>query len=375
MGLLILFAVLSIFFSFMCSILEAALLSVTPSYIKIKNKEGKAYAKTLANFKQDIDKPLIAILTVNTISHTVGAILVGVQAEKIYGDGGNAVGIVSAVMTVAILILSEIIPKTIGATYWQALGNFTAKALKIMIFPLRYTGILWLMMLTTKLIGKSAHVSSMNREEFAAITDAAEEEGVFDESETTVIKNLLVFKSVKAKDVMTPYSVAIIENEDTSIEEFHRTHKNLKFSRIPVYKNQTNNVTGFILKDDVLEEMIDDKGAEPLSTLKRDIFMSAEDTPIPELFENFVQKRGHISMIVDEFGNTVGLVTMEDIIETLLGLEIMDESDSIEDMQMLARQNLEKRAKRLGLIQRRDNEENEDEKSDISENSTGNSQN
>ncbi|MBI6116214.1 CNNM domain-containing protein [Salegentibacter maritimus] len=374
MGLLILFAVLSIFFSFMCSILEAALLSVTPSYIKIKNKEGKAYATTLANFKQDIDKPLIAILTVNTIAHTVGAILVGVQAEKIYGDGGNAVGIVSAIMTMAILILSEIIPKTIGATYWQSLGNFTAKTLKIMIFPLQYTGILWFMMLTTKLIGKSAHVSSMNREEFAAITDAAEEEGVFDESETTVIKNLLVFKSVKAKDVMTPYSVAIIENEDTSIEEFHRTHKNLKFSRIPVYKNQTNNVTGFILKDDVLEQMIDDRGPEPLSSLKREIFMSAADTPIPELFENFVQKRGHISMIVDEFGNTVGLVTMEDIIETLLGLEIMDESDSIEDMQMLARQNWEKRAKRLGLIQRKDNEEDADATSDISENSAGNGQ-
>ena len=371
MGLLILYATLSIFFSFMCSILEAALLSVTPSYIKIKNKEGKAYATTLANFKQDIDKPLIAILTVNTIAHTVGAILVGVQAEKIYGDGGNAVGIVSAIMTLAILVLSEIIPKTIGATYWQALGNFTAKTLKIMIFPLKYTGILWLMMLTTKLIGKSAHVSSMNREEFAAITDAAEEEGVFDESETTVIKNLLVFRSVKAKDVMTPYSVAVIEDEDTSIEEFHRTHKNLKFSRIPVYKNKTNNVTGFILKDDVLEEMIDDKGPEPLSKLKREIFMSSEDTPIPELFENFVKKRGHISMIVDEYGNTVGLVTMEDIIETLLGLEIMDESDSIEDMQMLARQNWEKRAKRLGLIQRKDNDE---PKSDISENSTGDSQ-
>lgn len=376
MGLLILYATLSIFFSFMCSILEAALLSVTPSYIKIKNKEGKDYATTLANFKQDIDQPLIAILTVNTIAHTVGAILVGVQAEKIYGDGGNAVGVVSAIMTLAILILSEIIPKTIGATYWQALGNFTANSLKIMIFPLKYTGILWLMMLTTKLIGKSAHVSSMNREEFAAITDAAEEEGVFDESETTVIKNLLVFRSVKAKDVMTPYSVAIIENEDTSIEEFHRTHKNLKFSRIPVYKNKTNNVTGFILKDDVLEEMIDDKGPEPLSKLRRDIFMSSEDTPIPELFENFVKKRGHISMIVDEYGNTVGLVTMEDIIETLLGLEIMDESDSIEDMQMLARQNWEKRAKRLGLIQRKDNEENEESsKSDISEDPTRDSQN
>ncbi|MBZ9630920.1 CNNM domain-containing protein [Salegentibacter sp. LM13S] len=376
MGLLIFYALISIFFSFLCSILEAALLSFTPSFIKVKKQEGQGYAETLAQFKQDIDRPLIALLTVNTIAHTVGAILVGVQAEKVWGDGGNAVGIVSAVMTLAILILSEIVPKTIGATYWQSLGNFTAKTLSFMIFPLKYAGILWLMMLTTKLIGKSAHVSSMNREEFAAITDAAEEEGVFDESETTVIKNLLVFRSVKAKDVMTPYSVAIIEDEDTSIEEFHRTHKNLKFSRIPVYKNKTNNVTGFILKDDVLEEMIDDRGPEPLSKLKREIFMSSADTPIPELFENFVQKRGHISMIVDEYGNTVGLVTMEDIIETLLGLEIMDESDSIEDMQMLARQNWEKRAKRLGLIQRKDNEENtESPKSDISENSTRDSQN
>jgi len=375
MGLLILFAALSIFFSFMCSILEAVLLSVTPSYIKIKNKEGKPYAQTLANFKQDIDKPLIAILTVNTVAHTVGAILVGVQAEKTFGSGNNSVGIVSAVMTIAILILSEIIPKTIGATYWKSLGNFTAKTLKIMIFPLKYTGLLWLMLLTTKLIGKSAHVSSMNREEFAAITDAAEEEGVFDESETTVIKNLLVFKSVKAEDVMTPFSVAIIENEDKTVEEFHRNHKNLSFSRIPVYKDKINNITGFILKDDVLEEMIDDKGNKPLNDLRRDIFTSTEDTPIPELFETFVQKRAHISMIVDEYGNTVGLVTMEDIIETLLGLEIMDESDNIEDMQLLARQNWEKRAKRLGLIQRKENEENkEPTNSDLPKNPTGHSQ-
>lgn len=360
MGLLILFAVLSIFFSFMCSILEAVLLSITPSYIKIKNKEGKRYAQTLTNFKKDIDKPLIAILTVNTVAHTVGAILVGVQAEKTFGSGNNSVGIVSAVMTLAILILSEIIPKTIGATYWKSLGNFTAQSLKIMIFPLKYTGLLWLMLLTTRLIGKSAHVISMDREEFAAITEAAEEEGVFDESETTVIKNLLMFKSVKAEDVMTPFPVAIIENEDKTIEEFHHSHKNLKFSRIPIYKEKVHNITGFVLKDDVLEEMIEAKDAQPLSDLKRDICTSTKDTPIPELFETFVQKRAHISMIVDEYGNTVGLVTMEDIIETLLGLEIMDESDSIEDMQLLARQNWEKRAKRLGLIQRKENEENKE---------------
>ncbi|MDT0642114.1 hemolysin family protein [Zunongwangia sp. F363] len=361
MGLLLTFAFLSIFFSFMCSVLEAALLSFTPSYIKIKTKEGKSYAHTLSNYKQDIDKPLIAILTVNTVAHTVGAILVGVQAEKTYGDGSNAVGIVSAIMTIAILVLSEIIPKTIGATYWKSLGNFTAKTLKIMIFPLKYTGVLWLMMLTTRLIGKSAHVHSMSKEEFAAITDAAKEEGVFEESETTVIKNLLVFKSVKAKDVMTPFSVAVTEDETTTIEAFHNNHKNLKFSRIPVYREKSNNITGFILKDDVLEEMIDEKGPEPLSSLKREISVTDATTPIPELFEIFVQKRTHISMVVDEYGNTVGLVTMEDIIETLLGLEIMDESDNIEDMQVLARKNWEKRAKRLGLMQQKSQEKNKDE--------------
>ncbi len=367
MGLLIVFAALSIFFSFMCSILEAALLSITPSYIKIKKKEGKKYAKILTHLKQDIDKPLIAILTVNTISHTVGSILVGVQAEKTFGHGGHAVGIVSALMTLAILILSEIIPKTIGATYWKRLGSFTANSLQMMIFPLKYTGILWLLMLTTRLIGKSAHVSSMSREEFAAITDAAEEEGVFEESETTVIKNLLVFKSVEAKDVMTPFSVAITEDEAMSLEDFHKNHRNLKFSRVPVFKEKSNNISGFVLKDDVLEEVIDEKGKQPLASVKRDILVTHDKTPIPELFEIFVQKRAHISMIVDEFGNVTGIVTMEDIIETLLGLEIMDESDSVEDMQMLARKNWERRAKRLGLIQRKQDQETE-EKEESEEN-------
>ena len=371
MGLLIFYAAISIFFSFLCSILEAALLSFTPSFIKIKKQEGQGYADTLAHYKHDIDRPLIALLTVNTIAHTVGAILVGVQAEKVWGDGGNAVGIVSAIMTLAILIFSEIIPKTIGATYWQSLGGFTATTLKIMIFPLKYTGILWLMMLTTKLIGKSAHVSTMSREEFMAITNAAEEEGVFEESETTVIKNLLVFKSVEAKDVMTPFSVAFVENEDTSIEDFHRNNKNLKFSRIPIYKDKSNNITGFILKDDVLEEMIDDKGPEPLSSLRREVFKTPSHMPIPELFEIFVKPRAQITMVVDEYGNTIGLVTMEDIIETLLGLEIMDESDNVEDMQVLARKNWEKRAKRLGLIQQKDDKAPGTGGKDLPEDSSG----
>ena len=350
MGLLILYALLSIFFSFLCSILEAAFLSITPSYLRLKKREGKYFADILTRLKEDVDQPLIAILTINTVAHTVGAILVGVQAEKVFSSGGGTVGIVSALMTLAILIFSEIIPKTIGATYWQSLSRFTAKTLQIFIFPLKYTGILWLMKLTTKLIGKSAHVNSMSREEFMAITDAAEEEGVFEENESTFIKNMLVFKSVQAKDIMTPFSVAVTEDEKTTIEDFHRTHKNLRFSRIPVYSDKTNNITGFILKDDVLEEMLDEKGSEPLSILKREIEITSMTTPIPKLFETFVDKRMHLSIVVDEFGNTVGLVTMEDIIETLLGLEIMDESDNIADMQLLARQNWEKRARKIGII-------------------------
>ncbi|MEL6811638.1 MAG: CNNM domain-containing protein [Bacteroidota bacterium] len=353
MTLLIVYAVLSIFFSFLCSILEAALLSFTPTFLKVKTQEGKGYAKTLTSLKKNIDEPLIAILTINTIAHTVGAILVGVQAEKLPYKveilGVNIVGIVSAIMTILILIVSEIIPKTIGATYWKSLGRFTAISLKIIILPLKWTGILWLLTLTTKLIGKSAHVTNMSREEFMAITDTAAQEGVFEENESAVIKNLLIFKSVMAKDVMTPFPVVVMEDESTTLADFHEGHKNLRFSRIPVYKDKTHNITGFVLKDDILEEIVEEHGNKMLSDIRRDIFVVAAEKPIPELFEIFIKQRGHIALVVDEFGNTIGVITMEDIIETLLGLEIMDESDAIEDMQAAARKNWERRAKRMGI--------------------------
>jgi len=350
MALLIVYASVSIFFSFLCSILEAALLSFSPSFLKMKMDEGKSYAKTLIAYKKDIDKPLTAILTFNTIAHTVGAILVGVQAEKTFGNGDNSVAIISAIMTFLILVISEIIPKTIGASYWKSLGGFTAFGLSLLMFPLKWTGILWFLTLTTKLIGKSAHIHTFSREEFIAMTDTAEKEGVFEGSETAFIKNLLLFKNVLAKDIMTPFSVVITEDEETSIEEFYSDNKHLKHSRIPIYKDRSNNITGFILKDDVLEEMIDQKGPEPLSSLKREVLTTFSETPIPDLFEILIEKRAHITIVSDEYGNPVGIVTMEDIIETLLGLEIMDESDNVADMQAMARKNWEIRAKRLGII-------------------------
>jgi len=358
MGLLVFYAIISIFFSFLCSILEAVLLSVTPTFINVKMKEGKSYAEDLKTLKSDVDRPLIAILTLNTIAHTVGAILVGVQAEKVFGNGDNSILIVSAVMTILILVLSEIIPKTIGATYWKALANFTSVSLKILIFPLKYTGLLWLMQLTTRLIGGSGHHGSvLSREDFHAMTDIAHEKGVFEESESKVIKNLLTFKEVMAKDIMTPRTVMKIEDENTSVRDFFNANQTLRFSRIPVFSGSPDNISGLVLKDEVYKEMANEHGDKRLADIKRDIIIVTRNIAIPELFEQLVSSRNHMALVVDEYGSVSGLVTVEDVIETLLGLEIMDESDNVADLQMLARKSWETRAKRLGLIDDQKTEE------------------
>lgn len=356
MTLLIIYAVLSIFFSFLCSILEAVLLSVTPTYINVKKKEGKAYATTLENLKKDVDKPLIAILTLNTIAHTVGAILVGVQAEqlpyKFEVMGINTVGIVSAIMTILILVVSEIIPKTIGATFWKQLGNFTSKALVVLIAPLKYTGILWILQLTTKLIGgKGHHGSVLSREDFTAMADIAEEEGVFEESESTVIRNLLNFKAIQAKSIMTPRTVMKLASVETKIGDFFEANKNLRFSRIPIYKDSQDNITGYVLKDEVYKAVAEDKHEQKLGDLERKIIVVDRNMAVPNLFEKLVEEKEHFALVVDEYGSVSGLVSMEDVIETLLGLEIMDESDTDANMQDLARQNWQNRARKLGIIE------------------------
>ncbi|MFB9055194.1 CNNM domain-containing protein [Mariniflexile ostreae] len=354
MGILIFWASISIFFSFLCSILEAVLLSITPTFLSLKKKEGKDYATTLEHLKKDVDKPLIAILTLNTIAHTLGAMMVGIEAEKLPFKleffGINTVGIVSAIMTFLILVASEIIPKTIGATYWKNLAHFTSKTLVILMFPLKWTGILWLLQLTTKLIGGKGHGSVLTRESFMVMTDLAQEEGVFKENESKVIKNLLTFKEVFAKDIMTPRTVMKVENEATTIEHFFNQNINLQFSRIPVYLNDLDDIKGLVLKDDIFKEMALNNGSKKLSEIKRKIMVVDRDLAIPILFEKLIESKSHMALVVDEYGSVSGLVTMEDVIETLLGLEIMDESDAIFDLQVLARKNWESRAKKLGIF-------------------------
>ncbi|WKK65953.1 CNNM domain-containing protein [Lutimonas zeaxanthinifaciens] len=354
MTLLIVYGALSICFSFLCSILEAVLLSVTPTYITVKINEKKGYAKTLKKLKDNIDQPLITILTINTIAHTVGAILVGVQAEKTFGSGNNAVGIVSAIMTFLILVLSEIIPKSIGANYWKSLANFSTKAIIIMMFPLKYTGILWLLEFTTKIVGKNVHSINVSREDFHAMADIAKEEGVFQESESVVIQNLIDFSNIFVKDIMTPRIVLKTAPENMKIKEFYDNNPKLKFSRIPIYKDSSDDISGYFLKDELLESIIDGKGDEELKTISREIFITKRETPIKLLFDQLIEKQEHIALVVDEYGAVSGIVSQEDILETLLGFEIVDESDSDEDLQVLARKLWQLRAKRHGIIEDED---------------------
>ncbi|KQC32419.1 hemolysin [Nonlabens sp. YIK11] len=356
MGLLILYAVVSIFFSFMCSILEAVLLSITPTFIKMKTTEGASYTTALTNLKNDVDKPLIAILTLNTLAHTVGAILVGVQAESMVSDGFQAavfgiplVGVVSGIMTILILVVSEIIPKTIGATYWQNLAGISTRILVGMVAFLKYTGILWVLQLTTRAIGKSAHMNTMTREEFLSITETAEEEGVFHPSEGQYIKSLMNFNKIEVKDIMTPRSVMFMASQKMLIKDFFAANQELRFSRIPVYGANRDDITGYVLKDAILADIIHDKPAETLEDLRREIALVRYDMPITQLFDQMIASKEHIALVLDDYGSVQGLATMEDVIETMLGLEIMDESDNVEDMQLLARKNWEKRSKQLGM--------------------------
>lgn len=357
MTLLILFFILSITISFLCSIWEAVLLSITPSFIKRQEQESEATGKLLANLKLDIDKPLSAILTLNTISHTVGAIGVGVQAGSIFGESKMDIfgfeityeSFVATLMTLAILYLSEIIPKTIGASNWQKLAIFTAKSLHILCIVLY--PFIFISSALTKVLKKDKVKSVFSRQDFAAITDVVSESGEISNEDHKLIKNLLKFDDLTAKDVMTPRTVMVMADEDQSLGEFYAKNKVKSLSRIPVYKENKDEVTGIILKDLLLQSLIEGKENDLLTTIRRDANFVPDSMTLRKVFETLNEKKEHMAIVVDEYGGVMGLVTLEDIIETLFGFEILDETDAIADPQKYARQKWEERAKRIGLIE------------------------
>ena len=357
MGLLVTFFAASIFFSFVCSILEAVLLSITPAYVATQDTGNTAISKKLSRFKEDIDRPLAAILTLNTIAHTVGAIGVGSQAAVMFGASkieffGFAIvsweAFVAGAMTMAILIFSEVIPKTLGANNWQALTPFSIRAISLLMILL--APMIWLSQLITKNLKKDKDKPVLSRSDFVVMSELGKDLGILKESEQKIIKNLLRFNRILIKDVMTPRIVVVAEDSSTTIKDFHDRNSELPFSRIPVYQDSNDKVTGYVLKDKILLNLVEGKGHEQLKSLRRDIIVSHSSTPIPDLLDKFITEKEHISLVVDEYGGMEGIVTMEDIIETLLGIEIVDELDNNEDMRALARRNWELRARKMGLL-------------------------
>jgi CBS domain containing-hemolysin-like protein len=357
MGILIAFFLLSITFSFLCSIWEAVLLSVTPSYIKTKENEGHSSGKLLAGLKHDIDTPLSAILTLNTIAHTVGAIGVGAQAGDLYGTQGiNLFGwelsyetIVATAMTLAILIFSEIIPKTIGANNWKSLAPITGRSLSVLIVVLK--PFVWVSKRITNLLNRGEKKSVFSRRDFAAMADVVSESGEIKTTDHTLIKNVLAFDELKAEDVMTPRPVVVMADQNQKLTDFYKNKQLLNFSRIPLYNENKDSVTGMVLKDDLLLQMVEGNGEKTLGDIKREISFVNEKLSLRKVFEELNNKHAHLSAVIDEYGGLEGLVSMEDIFETLFGLEIMDETDSVKDLRQYARKRWEERARKLGIIE------------------------
>ena len=347
MILLFVYLFIALFFSFLCSLLEAALLSITPSFIAAKVNENKSYARSLKKFKEEVDLPLSATLTLNTFAHTIGAAGVGAQAQKVWGN--EYLSITSAVLTLLILILSEIIPKTIGASFWKRLAPFTARTLTVLIYSPLYPFIV-LSKFITKILNKQKGSAILSRAEFQAMAEIGVQEGIFKKEESQILMNLMKFNNIVVKSIMTPRTVVVASSEDTTIKNFFEKYQKIRVSRIPIYRENIDNISGYVLKDDLMQNMIDKKWHRQLKTLSRNIMVVNEKMPIIRLFYKLIQQKEHIAMVVGEYGEMSGIVTMEDVIETLLGAEIVDELDNIEDMQKQAMQIWERRAKRLGLI-------------------------
>ena len=344
--LLLAYVLLALAFSFMCSVAEAVLLSITPSYIEDQKEKHPRRAALLKALKQDnVDRSLAAILTLNTMAHTVGAIGAGAQATVVFGSAWF--GVFSAVMTLMILFLSEVLPKTLGAVYWSKLAGPTAyyvKGLIIVLYP-----IVWLSEKFTKLFSRGKAVHVFSRDEFVAMARVGEQTGQIAGTEARMIRNLFRFGSIEVTDIMTPRIVISALPEDITIAEGLASIERKPFSRLPLYQSDIDDVTDFVLKDDVLLRIAQGRGQEPLASLKRAMLIVPETVSLSKLLETLLKDRHHIALVVDEYGGTAGLVTLEDLVETLTGMEITDEKDAVVDMRALARRKWKERARAMGL--------------------------
>jgi CBS domain containing-hemolysin-like protein len=345
--LLVTYLLIALVFSFLCSVFEAVLLSVRRPYIETQKEDKPHNAAVWDALANDINSPLSAILILNTVAHTVGAAGVGAQAMKIFGDAPLTTGIISAVLTLLILILSEIIPKTLGAVYWKQLAPSTGVMLTTLTKVM--SPLIWITEKITSGISGGKKKGAFSRAEFIAMADVGEKEGAIEESEGRIMKNLFGLREMLARHAATPRTVVFALPETCTIDEFMTTHSDTPFSRIPIYETSMDHVSGFVLKVDLFQAKAEGRSERTLAEFKRPLHTIPNTQNLSDLFNSMIADQIHIAATLDEFGSFAGLITLEDVIETLLGIEIIDEVDDTEDMQQKARDLWKKRAKKMGI--------------------------
>ncbi|WP_295798992.1 hemolysin family protein [uncultured Microbulbifer sp.] len=347
MLLLIIYVLIALGFSFLCSIAESVILSVTKPYISLLEREGHAAGRVLRRLKDDINAPLAAILTLNTIAHTAGAAGAGAQAAAVFGS--HYLGLASAVLTLLILVFSEIIPKTLGALYWRQLAPVTAYSLRYLVWVLK--PFVWLSDWLTRGMARGPTLTGFSREEFAVMAELGEAEGQLERRETSILHNLFfTLRDHTVREVMTPRTVVFSLSRDLTVAEAYPEVEKSRFSRIPIFEQgDPDLVVGFVLKQDLLLAYTRGESETPLKNLGRELLMLPETAAIYQVFHKMLARRVQISAVVDEYGSLEGLVTLEDILETLLGEEIVDEADKTPDRQELAKRLWRWRSRRYGL--------------------------
>lgn len=346
MVLLLVYLFTALITSFLCSFMEAVLLSSPISFLRAQAAKGVQGAITMIELKKDIDRPLSAILSLNTVAHTVGAAGVGAQATIVFGEA--YFGIVSAVLTLLILVLTEIIPKTLGANYSKELIGITSKFISATIF-ITYPLVV-ISSVLTKALSRDKQELTTSRDEISVLASIGTEEGIFAEKENKIIQNLIKLKSYKISEIMTPRIVVVLANEEMELQEFLKNKEFLHFSRIPVYQGNRDNITGYVFRELVFEKLTEDQFDLKLKDIKREILTFQESTTLLSAWDLMIQKKEHISIVVDKYGGMDGIATLEDIIETLLGFEILDEKDQIEDMQKYALERWKTKQKKYELL-------------------------
>lgn len=345
-GRIFIFLFLALGISFICSLLEAIILSVTWSYIEILKKNKNSSGDLLKKLKDNIDQSLAAILTLNTVSHTIGAAGIGSEFHKLGNEWFTAASII---LTILILVFSEIIPKTLGAIYWKKMAPSAAYLLESLIW------ITWPIVVVLNYFSKiisdgNEDQKEMTREEMIAVAEIGETQGALEKQETQVIKNLLTLDKILAEDVMTPSTVMMTFHKSDTIEEVIQKNSPIPFSRIPIIDSNLDDIIGVVYRSKILEMSSDGKSEVKMEDLVGELSTVSPEDSVATLLEEFLKRREHVFLVVDEYGTTQGIITLEDAVETLLGAEIVDESDSVEDMRQLARELWEKRRKRKRLV-------------------------